>query len=619
MANKRRKGNSLVLVLVFTGAILVIVLAIFRYTQTNSTVSTKRVNDQNVTRIADAGIEKAAWCLNHPTVTTSECDMNNYANQNGNASGTLGNGSYTISVSGNGSSRIVQVAGTQIGSGGTSSKTVQATLLRNGSAANFNYGMQVGTGGIVMNNSSKIIGNVFANGSVTGNNSATITGDVVLAVGDATTNVSVDPAPNGTTSFGQTSPNTKYVVQSFVPTVTDKLYEIDLKVARTSLLPANINLKLYSDNAVDNRPLNQIATTTVGASIFPVNVAGWDGAWTEVSFPPTSLTSGTKYWIVLEVNSTDNSKIYTVLNATSDVYAGNTAKIGSNLTSGLAQLGSIGTDIAFQVKMGGTFPTLSMSGGIGGSVKSHTINGTTVGGDAYYQALVGTVKANGGSETCSMVPGTRCHPVTTEETPAAFPLTSAQINGFELDAADGTPIGATTWSNGTHNLGPAVVNGDLELTNDAQIILTGAVWVKGNISIENTSKIILSDSYGTDSGVIIAHDPDNPTIKGKIEIENSAAITGNSNPDTYILTIAMSNDLSGSAINLANSQTGTIFYAPNGNVTLNNTAGLQELVAKKITMNNTATITYSDGLADEFFTSGPGGSWTYQKGTYQIL
>jgi hypothetical protein len=50
-----------------------------------------------------------------------------------------------------------------------------------GDGASFNFGLQSGTGGITLSNNSAIYGNVFSNGTVEGQGSATIYGDVVSA------------------------------------------------------------------------------------------------------------------------------------------------------------------------------------------------------------------------------------------------------------------------------------------------------------------------------------------------------------------------------------------------------------------------------------------------------
>ncbi|MBU6431023.1 hypothetical protein KGQ29_01460 [Patescibacteria group bacterium] len=55
------------------------------------------------------------------------------------------------------------------------------TRLIAGTGASFHYGVQVGEGGIIMENSSRVAGNVFSNGPIVGQNSNTINGDIVSA------------------------------------------------------------------------------------------------------------------------------------------------------------------------------------------------------------------------------------------------------------------------------------------------------------------------------------------------------------------------------------------------------------------------------------------------------
>lgn len=56
-----------------------------------------------------------------------------------------------------------------------------AVVLEIGNGASFNFGLQSGNGGIALSNNSKIRGNVFSNGTVLGQGSATAYGDVISA------------------------------------------------------------------------------------------------------------------------------------------------------------------------------------------------------------------------------------------------------------------------------------------------------------------------------------------------------------------------------------------------------------------------------------------------------
>ena len=55
------------------------------------------------------------------------------------------------------------------------------SLLKHGVGASFNYGVQVGDGGLFLENTSKVIGSVYSNGDIDGKNSSEITGDAFAA------------------------------------------------------------------------------------------------------------------------------------------------------------------------------------------------------------------------------------------------------------------------------------------------------------------------------------------------------------------------------------------------------------------------------------------------------
>ena len=53
--------------------------------------------------------------------------------------------------------------------------------LKNNNGVSFHYGVQVGEGGIIMENSAQVIGNVFSNGPIVGQNSNIVKGDIISA------------------------------------------------------------------------------------------------------------------------------------------------------------------------------------------------------------------------------------------------------------------------------------------------------------------------------------------------------------------------------------------------------------------------------------------------------
>jgi hypothetical protein len=63
---------------------------------------------------------------------------------------------------------------------GVVERETQATLIISGGTSFF-YGMQTGTGGVEIENTAKVIGNLYSNGSVVGKNTPEVQGDVVSA------------------------------------------------------------------------------------------------------------------------------------------------------------------------------------------------------------------------------------------------------------------------------------------------------------------------------------------------------------------------------------------------------------------------------------------------------
>ncbi|MDO8590464.1 MAG: hypothetical protein Q7R65_00615 [bacterium] len=77
----------------------------------------------------------------------------------------------------------VIVGGIQIDSSGSGFGLIRniQTHLTSGNGTSFNYGVQVGDGGLILENSSSVSGNVYSNGPITGSGNNLIRGDAVSA------------------------------------------------------------------------------------------------------------------------------------------------------------------------------------------------------------------------------------------------------------------------------------------------------------------------------------------------------------------------------------------------------------------------------------------------------
>lgn len=645
-----RPGNTLLMSVIFLLAVSALVITLYGRTAQNISVTSRRINDPVTTSIAESGIEKAVYCLNNAAIVAPTCPRDAQGKYLGETNVAVGKGEYTSSVSASGQTATITVTATTAGLGGGSSKQIQATLTQAASLdPRFQFGVQAGEGGITMEEKASVIGNVYTNGSITGGNNSSVTGDAILAVSAPTTDATSNPSvvPLLTKNIGDAA-NTIYLAQKFVSGVNDSINSIDLRLAKHGAAPV-ITAYIYTDNA--GTPGTNISGGGQDLiASFPFDSpGGWESGQptNQIFSPGTILLQNTSYWLVLKSASSNSSTYWTTVRSADDAaYADGTAKIGSALGS----LGALNYDIAFQIKVGGQFPTLDVPT-VGGNGFSHTIKNTTVGLHAYYQALSGTVKANNGAATCSLTPGTYCHPAAVDQPPQNFPISDGQIGQMETVAlAGGSPVICSptcTIPNGA-SIGPKKYIGDVQITdNGAVVTLTGTVWVQGNLKLDNNVILKLDPGYGTESGIIIADNPNNKATSGTIIFSNNGDLQGSSNasctgtpkrcsdglnknnscsvagdcPMNSIMAISMNADstFSTSAISVSNNLSAGVLYAPYGLASISNNASLKEVTAQKLHLDQNASIKYMTGLASAIFSSGPGASWQLKPGSYHIV
>ena len=66
---------------------------------------------------------------------------------------------------------------------------------------------------------------------------------------------------------------------------------------------------------------------------------------------------------------------------------------------------------------------------------------------------------------------------------------------------------------------------------------------------------------------------------------------------------------SNDAIRVQNSSSASIYYAPHGAIRIKNNTSLKEVTAYKLTLENSATVTYESGLQNVQFSAGPTGGY----------
>lgn len=453
--------------------------------------------------------------------------------------------------------------------------------LTAGAGVSFFYGLQTGTGGIFMSNNSIVKGNVYANGNISGNNGARITGSAYAAnSASLNTNQSneLPLPPTESIQFGS-SYNAQDVAQSFMVTETAPINKIAVYLKKVGT-PGNLTVRIVNNNG-DKPGTATLAQGTMSASLVTTSF-GW------VEIPLSSnpeLVPGQVYWLVLDGGN--NTSKYYIIGANSD-YSNGVAKIGNQSTSVWNNTSPSGLDFYFKIFLGGLTGTINKVL-IGSDAHAHTVTNSTVTANLYCQTGSGNNKS--------------CNTSLPDPSPEAFPISDANIAEWKSAAESGGTVGSLNLSGTSSSLGPKKINGNLNVSNGYVLNVTGTVYVTGDINISNNATVKLSSSYGSNSGVVIAD--------GNIYVSNNAVFAGSGQTGSYILLVSTNN--SSNAINVYNNAGTVILNAQKGTINFANNAGAKSAVANRINLSNGATITYESGLINVNFSSGPSGGYDIVK------
>lgn len=176
MKNKKikSKGVALISALVVVGVFVILIGAMLTFLEREYFYTSRNYKVQQALALSEAGIDKATQTLTQNPNYEGETDTH------------LGNGTFTVAVSGFGDSRVIESTGKVAGV----EKIIRIQAAVAIDKVEFHYGAQVGQLGLVMSNQSKILGkdgapgNVYSNGSITpdsGGSTGEITGDVFVA------------------------------------------------------------------------------------------------------------------------------------------------------------------------------------------------------------------------------------------------------------------------------------------------------------------------------------------------------------------------------------------------------------------------------------------------------
>lgn len=577
------RGYVLVLALVFLGIFFTTATAYLSSMTTSARSARYDVASAQALSLAEAGMDEAVYQLNQNSGYTGENDT------------ALGAGTFTVNVStvdGN-TKRVTATGSVPNDATPLASRTVKATVSINTSVVSFRYGVQIGNGGLSMNNGSRVNGNIFSDGNISG--SGTITGDATVALGTDDNPDQISEQQNSGFNLGDTAARAN-VAMGFKPSVSANLTRTTLNIKKVGS-PGDITIKLVTDNS--GKPSKTVlASGTISASL-----VGSSYDYIDITYASApALTANTQYWIIA-IASVNASNYFVWSDDTGNGYSNGTGKYSANWNAGSPVWNNVNADMSFRTYMEGALTSIS-GVTVQGTAWAHSLNNCTVGGDALYQSI----------SSCTV--GGTLHPGSADASPAPLPISAAQIADWETTAAAGGTIAGPYMPSGTVTLGPKKINGDLTIQNGATLKLTGPVWVSGDVTFSNNATLTVDASLGANGAIVLADAIGNTANKGKVTISNNVTISGNGNAGSYPM--VLSTNTGSDAIELENNGASVILYAPYGTVDVSNNASGNQITANRLKLENNSSVNYVSGLQSQSFSNGPGGSWGFVPGTYVI-
>ena len=407
------------------------------------------------------------------------------------------------------------------------------------------------------------------------------------------------------------------VLTSAVNSSSIKIQKQYKKLSALSYAEAGINKGLWKINVPDltyATGANGILEKDIAGGEYRVRITDCPGVSDckyieSTGYLPTEARPDAQKTVRVKINGVQNTTTlkfnYSAQSNANQISISNNAIIkGSAFSNGPIYMNN-GANITGNATSTGNNPSNSyISGGkVNGNATAYTITGTAV----------------GGTKTTAVYPPAQAMPMTDAEL-----LTT--VNSWEANATSGGVIIGNKTIDGVNNsLGPIQINGDLIVTNNSEVRITGTIWVQGNIIINNGAKLYLDPSYGNNSGVIMADYKTDRTdyTKGKIDISNGATISGvdKNNPKTpsYLLMFSTQQPKSPAmpsnwkdypAISVANNVYGGVYYAPYGSYSQSNVAQIRAVAANGIVLQNNATLDYDGNWGNSGISTGPAGKWT---------
>lgn len=589
----KEQGQAFLLVIMVVAVVLVITITLIGGATLYFQNATYSVNAEKATALAEAGVDKALASLNKTG-----------GSYNGEIETILGDGSYSVTItSKDAATKIIESTGYLPNKTAPKVKRVIKIQVSKGVGVSFVYGLQIGEGGLEMGNGSTLNGSIYSNYNISGGNNSILNGDVYVAGGTQAgadqehdcSGVNCQDYIFGKSVSGEARQD---VAQSFKPSRDAVLNKISLKLKKVGS-PANPTIRIMTDSGGKPNKNGILASTNLSA-----NLVTNQYSFIDVTFSSSpNLDNDNTYWIMIHSQSLDNSNYWVWSDDLAQSYNNGVPKWSSNWQASNPVWNSISGDLGFKTFLSGTATSINLNNGsqINGNAHANTINGNIIiQKDAYYQTIGPQVTVNGTKYADSSDPA-----------PTTFPISEANITDWK-NAAELAGIQTGNITSCVSTLGPGKIVGNVSLGNSCNVKVLAPVWITGTLSTGNTTKFTLDASFGVASGMII--------VDGTTSFGNGVDLLGSGTAGSYLMLLSTYNSIvnDNEAINSGNSAISGIIYAPLGSVELANGASFKEITAWKIELGNTATLNYQSGLASTFFTSGPSGSYSLVKGTYQV-
>lgn len=473
-------------------------------------------------------------------------------------------------------------------------RILEADIIEDIATVSFENGLQAGAGGIDINNSAIVNGNVCSEGDFIGA-ATSVTGNVNVVNG--LTQVDEQPA-----SFNITSATTKFsnvtsardAGQMFTTDVSGNNNLTRIKVYLKKIgNPGDLTLLILPNKVSggQNYPDNRAAALTSQTITQEAITSNTAGSWVVVTLDdPISLAYNTKYWVVLDGRATASSSNYwewfTQTGGSGD---GLVMSNWSHNTSPGWDRTAVTEDFIYSI-------FLSPNGEEGFKVQS--INAT------------GTINANliiNSSSGLGACPNGDCADAVLDNCPGdtlSLNPESQEITNWKQDAYPGNPCNECD-ENGDIRLntgddpvtiGNVTVPGDVVLNGTSTIKISGTVWIQGSLSVGNSGRVELTPEKQADGyGVIIVGNNEGTT--GDITVSNSAFFDAGDSGN--ILVLSLRRDPEHNNVIIENTGGGDVFFvAPETCIRSSNNTNSKALIGYCLVIQNSSEINYESALGD---------------------